>query len=98
MTENKKGANTITDQTIELNDGASNDNPTNVSYFPKPNFDDENSNPYSIVDALKSVGYEPSNQFRLKIGQRNNITWEPFTVQYNSVMLNLMKEGKLIIP
>ena len=106
MGENKKGA-TITVQTIDikiknyqiqLNDGANKNNQINLSYFPKPNFNNKMFSPYSMVDALKSVGYDSSKEFRLKIGKRNNIPGVPLSPQYNSTMLNLMKEGKLIIP
>ena len=69
-----------------------------VQYFPIPNFNGASSNQFSIVDALRSVGYDSSKNYRLKIGQRNNIPGTPFTPQYNMIMLNLMKAGKLIIP
>ena len=69
-----------------------------VQYFPIPNFNGASSNQFSIVDALRSVGYDSSKNYRLKIGQRNNIPGVPFSPQYNMAMLNLMKAGKLIIP
>ena len=73
-------------------------NQIGVEYFPIPNFNNGQFNPCSIVDALRSVGYPYDNGYRLKIGQRNNIPGTPFSPANNINMLNLMKEGKLIIP
>ena len=73
-------------------------NQIGVKYFPIPNFNNNKFNSCSIVDALKSVGYPNDKGYRLKIGQRNNITETPFTATYNAKMLKLMKEGRLIIP
>ena len=69
-----------------------------VKYFPKPNYQEPKYSKCSIVDALRSVGYDSSQAYRLKIGNRNNIPGPAFCPQYNITMLNLMKEGKLIIP
>ena len=68
------------------------------NYFPRPNFHGPYNNQVSIVDALKSVGYPSDKGYRLRIGQRNGIPGQPFTIPYNTHMLNLMKEGRLIIP
>ena len=67
-------------------------------YFPKPNFHGIFNDPLSIVDALGSVGFPSDESYRLKIGIINNIHEEPFTRAYNTKMLNLMKQGILIIP
>ena len=72
--------------------------PENVRYFPRPNWHGIYKNQLSIVDALGSVGYPTSESYRLKIGIRNNIPGRPFSRAYNTHMLNLMKEGRLIIP
>ena len=69
-----------------------------VNYFPKPNWHPPYINQVSIVDALASVGYPCKQDYRLRIGNRNNIPGPPFSPEYNTYMLNLMKEGKLIIP
>ncbi len=73
-------------------------NPMGVQYFPIPNFNNGASNSFSIVDALKSVGYPYDKNYRIKIGQINNIPGPIFSPAYNMQMLNLMKQGKLIIP
>ena len=67
-------------------------------YFPRPNFHGIYNNRNSIVDALKSVAYPSNLEYRLRIGQRNNIPGTPFSVAYNFRMLNLMMQGRLIIP
>ena len=72
--------------------------PIPVSYFPRPNWHGNYIDQVSIVDALKSVGYPSDKGYRLRIGIRNNIPGEPFSPAYNTHMLNLMKEGRLIIP
>ena len=69
-----------------------------ISYFPKPNWHIPYNNQISIVDALKSIGVDSSQAYRRIIGYRNNIPGTPFSAAYNEHMLNLMKEGKLIIP
>ena len=69
-----------------------------VSYFPKPNWHGPYINQVSIVDALASVGYPYDKNYRSQIGIRNNIPGVPFSPEYNTHMLNLMKQGKLIIP
>ena len=71
---------------------------TIISYFPRPNWHGPYINPVSIVDALASIGYPYDKNYRLQIGNRNNIPGEPFSSEYNTHMLDLMKEGKLIIP
>ena len=72
--------------------------PKKIKYFPKPNFHGIFNDPLSIVDALGSVGFPSDESYRLKIGIINNIHEEPFTRAYNTKMLNLMKQGILIIP
>ena len=69
-----------------------------ISYFPKPNWHHPFTNQISIVDALKSIGVNSSQAYRKIIGDRNGIPGRPFSPAYNTYMLNLMKEGKLIIP
>ena len=69
-----------------------------IQYFPKPNFHGIYNNRFSIVDALASIGYPYYHYYRLRIGQRNNIPGIPFSLNYNLHMLNLMKQGRLIIP
>ena len=69
-----------------------------VRYFPRPNWHGPYINQVSIVDALASIGYPSNKQYREQIGIRNNIPGIPFSPQYNTSMLDLMKEGKLIIP
>ena len=71
---------------------------TNVSYFPRPNWHGPYNNQVSIVDALASIGYPYDQNYRSQIGIRNNIPGVPFSPEYNTHMLNLMKKGKLIIP
>ena len=67
-------------------------------YFPRPNWHGPYINQVSIVDALASIGYPWNQKYREQIGIRNNIIGKPFSPEYNTSMLNLMKEGKLIIP
>ena len=69
-----------------------------IKFFPKPNFHGIYCERNSIVDALKSVGYPSYKGYRFKIGIINNIPGTPFTPSYNIRMLNLMKQGRLIIP
>ena len=69
-----------------------------VSYFPRPNFHGIYNNQVSIVDALRSIGVDASREYRRRIGERNGIPGTPFSEEYNTIMLNLMKEGRLIIP
>ena len=69
-----------------------------VRYFPRPNWHGPYINQVSIVDALASIGYPYDKNYRSQIGIRNNIPGIPFSPEYNTHMLNLMKQGKLIIP
>ena len=69
-----------------------------VNYFPRPNWHYPYINQVSIVDALGSVGYPNDKAYRIRIGARNNIPGTPLSPDYNTRMLNLMKEGRLIIP
>ena len=69
-----------------------------VNYFPRPNWHYPYINQVSIVDALGSVGYPNDRAYRIRIGARNNIPGTPLSPDYNTRMLNLMKEGRLIIP
>lgn len=50
----------------------------------------------SIVDALKEVGADSSAASRIKIAAANNITGYKGTVEQNTRMLALLKNGKLI--
>ena len=72
--------------------------PPQVHYFPRPNWHDPYINQCSIVDALRSIGVDSSKAYRKRIGDRNGIPGTPFSPTYNIHMLNLMKEGRLIIP
>ena len=69
-----------------------------VRYFPIPDFHSPYNDRNSIVDALKSIGVDSSRDYRKRIGDRNGIPYAPFTPAYNTHMLNLLKEGRLIIP
>ena len=69
-----------------------------VRFFPRPNWHGPYINQVSIVDALASVGFPFDKNYRAQIGNRNNIPGVPFSPEYNTHMLNLMKEGRLIIP
>ena len=71
---------------------------TTVIYFPRPNWHPPYINQVSIVDALASIGYPYDQEYRLKIGKKNKIPGTPYSPEYNTYMLDLMKEGKLIIP
>lgn len=52
----------------------------------------------SIVSALKAVGAESSYTYRLKIAKANNISLYVGTAKQNTTMVNLLKQGKLIMP
>lgn len=69
-----------------------------VSCFPIPNFHHPYTNRCSIVDALKSINVDSSQNYRRRIGDRNNIPGTPFSPEYNTFMLNVLKNGQLIIP
>ena len=69
-----------------------------VNYFPRPNWHYPYINQVSIVDALGSVGYPNDKAYRIRIGARNNIPGTPLSPYYNTRMLDLMKQGRLIIP
>ena len=71
---------------------------TPVRYFPRPNWHPPYINQVSIVDALASIGYPYDKEYRLRIGNRNNIPGIPYSPEYNTYMLELMKKDKLIIP
>ena len=73
-------------------------NQPQVNYFPRPNWHGPYTNQVSIVDALNSIGVDSSRAYRKRIGDRNPIPYAPFSPAYNTLMLNLMKEGRLIIP
>lgn len=49
----------------------------------------------SIVDALKSIGYDSSYNSRKKLAALNGINGYTGTPNQNSTMLNLLKQGKL---
>ena len=71
---------------------------TETKLFPMPNWHPPYINQVSIVDALASIGYPYDKEYRLRIGIRNNIPGDPYSPEYNTYMLELMKKGKLIIP
>ena len=62
-------------------------------YFPPTPYKD-----YSIVDGLKAIGADSSYDYREKIAEKNGIESYLGTPQQNTVMLNLLKEGKLLKP
>ena len=72
--------------------------PPPVNYFPIPNFHPPYTNQVSIVDALKSIGVDSSQNYRRLIGDRNQIPGVPFSPNYNITMLAKLKAGQLIIP
>lgn len=64
-----------------------------VKYFPKCS-----SSQTSIVAALNSVGAQSSFAYRKTIAAANGITNYSGTAAQNTQMLNLLKQGKLIVP
>ena len=64
-----------------------------VACFQRPNY-----NGCSIVDALKSIGANSSYNYRATIASRNGITGYVGSPEQNTYMLNLLKQGKLVIP
>ena len=67
--------------------------PNNSIYFPK-----YNGKSNSIVDALNSLNINSSYNYRAKIAKKNNINNYYGTSNQNIKMLNLLKQGKLLIP
>ena len=63
--------------------------------FPIPNYSG-----VSIVDALKTIGVDSSYEYRCKIAARNGIGEGDYKARphENLQMLDLLKQGKLIIP
>jgi len=68
-------------------------NNPDLQYFPPTPYKD-----YSIVDGLKAIGADSSYDYREKIAEKNGIESYLGTPQQNTVMLNLLKEGKLLKP
>ena len=64
-----------------------------ITYFPAPN---HTSYFTSIVDALKSMGFDSSYEYRKTIAELNGISNYTGTAAQNAALLNLFKEGKLI--
>lgn len=64
-----------------------------ITYFPAPN---HNSYFTSIVDALKSMGFDFSYEYRKTIAELNGISNYTGTAAQNAALLNLFNEGKLI--
>ena len=64
-----------------------------LQYFPPTPYKD-----YSIVDGLKAIGADSSYDYREKIAEKNGIESYLGTPQQNTVMLKLLKEGKLLKP
>ncbi len=64
-----------------------------VTYFKK-----YTGSSVSISEALKSLGYDGSYDYRCKIASVNNISNYSGTPAQNTTMLNLLKNGKLIKP
>ena len=69
---------------------SSNTNSSNKSYL-KANY-----NGNSIVDALASIGVNSSYSYRSKLAATNGISNYRGTPAQNTLMLNLLKQGKLI--
>lgn len=69
---------------------SSNTNSSNTSYL-KANY-----NGSSIVDALASIGVNSSYSYRSKLAAANGISNYRGTPEQNTLMLNLLKQGKLI--
>lgn len=65
----------------------------NLSYFKK-----YEGNTLSIVDALKSIDENYTYQYRERIASINNISNYVGTATQNKILLNLLKDGKLIKP
>lgn len=66
---------------------------TKVYYFNKVNVKYT-----SIVDALKSLGYNSSFSYRKQIAAANGIKGYIGTAKQNTALLDLLKQGKLIKP
>ena len=64
-----------------------------ITYFPAPN---HTSYFTSIVDALKSMGFDSSYEYRKTIAELNGISNYTGTAAQNAALLNLFNEGKLI--
>lgn len=69
---------------------SSNTNSSNTSYL-KANY-----NGSSIVDALASIGVNSSYSYRSKLAAANGISNYRGTPEQNTLMLSLLKQGKLI--
>lgn len=69
---------------------SSNTNSSNTSYL-KANYTGN-----SIVDALTSIGVDSSFAYRSKLASANGIGNYSGTPEQNTLMLNLLKQGKLI--
>lgn len=65
--------------------------PTNKDIY----FNKYKGNTNSIVDALKSLGYNSSYKYRSEIAKKNNINNYTGTLNQNIEMLKLLKQGKL---
>lgn len=63
----------------------------NIEYYPIPQY-----NGVSIVDALKSIGVNSSFENRSMIAEINGISSYIGSASQNTLMLNLLKNGKLI--
>lgn len=66
---------------------------TSKKYFKK-----YTGNSGSIVDSLKAIGVDSSFAYREKIAKANGIKSYTSTASQNIKLLNLLKQGKLIVP
>ena len=53
---------------------------------------------YSIVDGLREIDAESSYDYRKRIAEKNGIESYTGSPQQNFLMLNLLKNGKLLRP
>lgn len=80
-------------QTVQdrVNEILNNKLTSETEYYPIPKY-----NGNSIVDALKSININSSFEHRTLIAKKNNVKDYKGTLEQNTYMLNLLKNGKLI--
>lgn len=79
----------------KLNEGKVDPTPTPVPAPSGNGYLYANYNGSSIVDALKSIGYDSSYNSRKNLAALNGISGYTGTPSQNTTMLNLLKQGKL---
>ena len=67
-------------------------NPGNVYFRPC------NASRTTLYSGLQKIGADPSLAYRKKIAKKNGITDYADTVDQNEKMLQLLKDGKLLVP